>query len=60
MAITTKEQISRRLARLRMELLDCDPAEVQWRIEAAHHRINELLDLLDIETVGRFHVTHSQ
>lgn len=60
MAISTKEQITRELARLRMEKLDGDPAELPRRTEAAHHRINELLDLLDAETLGRFHVTHSQ
>lgn len=60
MAITTKQQITRELARLRMEQMDGDPDQLLRRTEAAHHRINELLDLLDAEALGRFHVTHSQ
>jgi hypothetical protein len=57
MPITTKDRITRELARLRMEQLDGDPEQLPRRTEAAHRRINELLDLLDAEVLGRFHVS---
>ncbi len=49
MTITTKDRITRELARLRMEQLDCDPDELDRRTAVAHDRINGLLDLLDSE-----------
>lgn len=59
MTITTKEQIMRERARLRMEQLDGDPDQLSHKTEMAHDRINALLDLLDAETLERFNVTHS-
>lgn len=47
MTITTQEQITREVARLRMEQLDGDPDELPRKTEVAHGRINTLLDLLD-------------
>lgn len=60
MAISIKEQITREVARLRMEQLDGDPATLPRKTEKAHEQINKLLDLLDAETLERFNVTHSQ
>lgn len=55
MAITTKEQITRELARLRMRQPDESPEAKARDIEETHSRINVLLDLLDTKVP---HVTH--
>ena len=54
MALPLKEQITREVARLRMEQLDGDPAQLSQKTEKAHKRINDLLDSLDAETLERF------
>jgi hypothetical protein len=61
-AISTQEQITRVLARLRMEQQDCDPAELQHKTEMAHDEINSLLELLEHQQSQQkvSHVTHSQ
>lgn len=55
MPLTTKEQITRELARLRMRQPDESPEVKARDIEETHSRINVLLDLLDAKVS---HATH--
>jgi hypothetical protein len=56
--VTTQEQITRELARMRMRLPDESPEAKALDIEATHGRINRLLDRLDYEQSKVPHATH--
>lgn len=49
MTVTTKQKITRELARLRMWQQDGDSPELSRATELAHDEINRLLDQLDVE-----------
>jgi hypothetical protein len=61
MTVTTKEQIVRELARLRMRQPDESPEAKALDSERTHRRINALLDQLDTEkTQSQSKVSHAQ
>lgn len=53
MTISTKHQITRELARLRMWRDVASEEETNRETEVSHNRINALLDKLDSETLSK-------